>query len=87
MRDSLYVPLGHELAPPGVHDELGRERVAHEAEVAEAADAVADLAQQLGQVRQTVLVQAAKIMSNSHSWKRFREFIFCYSFGFTSCAS
>ena len=60
MRDSLYVPLGHELAPPGVHDELGRERVAHEAEVAEAADAVADLAQQLRQVRQTVLVQAAK---------------------------
>ena len=64
MRDSSNVaqPLGHELAPPGVHDELGRERVAHETEVAEAADAEADLAQQLRQVRQTVLVQAVKII-------------------------
>ena len=44
------VPMSHKLAAPGVRDELGRERVAHEAEVAEAADAVADLAEQLRQV-------------------------------------
>ena len=44
------LPLSHELAAPGVRDELGREGVSHEAEVTEAADAVADLAEQLRQV-------------------------------------
>ena len=44
------LPLSHGLAAPGVGDELGREGVAHEAEVAEATDAVADLAEQLWQV-------------------------------------
>ena len=55
---SEFRPLGHQLSPLGVGDELGREGVPHLAEVAQAADSVADLAQQLGQVRQTVLVQA-----------------------------
>ena len=60
--DRLNRPLVHELSPLGVGDKLGREGVPHLAEVAQAANSVADLAEQLGQVRQTVLVQAANVV-------------------------